>query len=41
MNKWTLVIADLLLQDAGSYKCVVSNINGELTWNYQLDVLRK
>ncbi|CAG5121232.1 unnamed protein product, partial [Candidula unifasciata] len=37
----TLVIADLILKDAGNYTCIVSNIHGSLNWTYELSVLQR
>lgn len=40
-NKGKLVIADLILQDAGNYMCNMSNVHGYLNWTYELEILRK
>ncbi|BFZ02190.1 hypothetical protein BsWGS_05230 [Bradybaena similaris] len=40
-NKGKLVIADLLLQDAGNYMCNMSNVHGYLNWTYELEILQR
>ncbi|XP_012942529.1 fibroblast growth factor receptor 4 [Aplysia californica] len=40
-KRWSLSIADLVLNDAGNYTCIVSNVHGSLNWTYQLEIVQR
>ncbi|CAL1527375.1 unnamed protein product [Lymnaea stagnalis] len=41
LSKFRLTIADLVLNDAGNYTCIVANPHGQLNWTYTLEVVQR
>lgn len=41
INRWTLTVNDLAMDDKGEYVCIVSNEYGSISWTYTLDVTQR
>ena len=41
VNKYDIVIPNLVLSDEGNYTCIIKNEHGSLNWTYELKIQRE